>query len=548
MAKSEHPLIVIGHKNPDTDSICSAIAYAHLKSDFLGEEATPFRAGSLNPQTSFVLSHFEVESPSLLTDVYPKIDDIMVRGEDLITLKEEDTLAYAQEIIVKNGFSFLPVEDSEGKCAGKITSLKLAGLTEEIASLPQRDSITIDFGELVESLEGKVLTNTPPPSNFSGRLFIRGVSEEDGLDRAKSPIFITSIDEGVITAAIEKGAKIIAICGGKEAGAKVVELADKTGVCLVSSPKDILAAAVNVGLAMPIKDFIDRDHTTFKHYDLVRDVQKEIGNYNEGGFIVLDDGGFTRGVIARISFLESNKFRVAMVDHNELTQAVDGLEEAEIIEIIDHHRLGNRNTDSPITFINKTVGSTCTIISELFRNFGYTPDPPVAGLMLSAILSDTVILKSPTTTEIDKEMSAWLASEAGVDIEDYGKEMFAAGSALEGVDPDTILKQDQKTFVEGDWKFSLSQIEMVGFGKFYEMKDALAEKLESFLAKEGCNFGCLIATDITEETSLLLCSGGEKIVDTITYPEVEKNIYEMRGVLSRKKQVLPYLLDLIRKL
>ena len=548
MANSEHALIVIGHKNPDTDSISSAIAYAHLKNDFLGIEANPFRAGSLNPQTSFVLSHFGVDSPQLLTDVYPKIDDIMIRGENLIILREEDTLAHAQDIMVKNGFSFLPVDDREGKCAGKITALHLAGLTEEIASLPHKENISIDLGQLVNSLGGRILTGGPPPSNFNGKLFIKDVVGEGELDKASNPIFITPYDESEITGALEKGAKIIVSCGQEEPNGKVVELASKKGVHLVASPKDILSAAVDVCLAMPIRDFIDRQHPTFKHYDLVHDVQKEVGNYNEGGFIVINDDGFTQGVITRISFLDQSKFRVAMVDHNELSQAVDGIEEAEIVEIIDHHRLGNRNTDTPITFINKTVGSTCTIISELFKTFGFTPDDRIAGLMLSAILSDTVILKSPTTTQIDKEMAEWLASQAGVDVQGYGGEMFAAGSALEGVDPEQILQQDQKTFVEGDWKFSLSQIEMVGFGQFYEMKDDLARELESFLAKEGCNFGCLIATDITNETSLLLCSGGEKIVKSITYPEVEKNIFEMKGVLSRKKQVLPYLLDVIRKI
>ncbi len=548
MPASKHPLIVIGHKNPNTDSICSAIAYAHLKNDFLGEAAAPFRAGNINLQTSFVLSNFGVESPELITDVYPKIMDIMIKQEALIILSEEDTLAQAEDILIKNRFSFLPVVDSEGKCAGKITAFRLAGLTREFSELALRENIFINLEKFLKSVGGRIITCSTKQTRFTGKLLINGISSEPGHEDAGSLLFVTLFDENTLIEVMEKGVKCIVVCGPEGLNGKIPEMAAKNDVCLMVSPVDILSTVLQIFLAMPIRNFIDRKHPTFKQHDLVRNVQKEIGKYNEGGFIVLDEENFIRGVITRINFLTQSRFRVVMVDHNEFSQGVEGIEEAEVVEIIDHHRLGTRNTDIPITFINKVVGSTCTIIAEMYKISGFLLDPGIAGLMLSAILSDTVILKSPTTTQLDLDMSEWLEHRAGIKLEEFGETMFDAGSALEGLDPEQIIKQDQKIYVEGEWKFSISQVEIVGFKKFFEMKNALKEKIKSIMEQGGCNFGCLMATDITRETSLLLCSGGRKILDAISYPMVEENIFEMKAVLSRKKQVLPYLLDLIRKL
>ena len=547
MPESRQPLIVIGHKNPDTDSVCSAIAYARLKNDFLETEAVPFRAGNINLQTNFVLSHFGVVVPEILTDVYPKIADIMIQDRELIILGEEDTLGHALDIMIENCFSFLPVIDAENKYAGKITALRLAGLTREFADLSSGKIITFDFEKFVASVGGRVIGGSQVPVRFTGKLKIKGISGDQDLKESGPVLFITPCDEDAVVRAVEEGVGIIVVCRRESLGRRLSGLAKEHGLVIVSSPRDIFDISVSIVLAMPLKDLIDGQHQTFKHYDLVRNVKREIGKYNEGGFIVVDDDGFIKGVITRISFLNQSRFRVAMVDHNEFSQGVDGLEEAEVVEIIDHHRLGARNTDVPINFINKVVGSTATIIAELYRNFGFTPDPGTAGLMLSAILADTIILKSPTTTHLDEEMVKSLAARAGVEVEEFGEDMFAAGSALEGVDPEQIIKQDQKMYIEGELKFSISQVEVVGFKKFYEMKNILAEKLTMLMDREGCSFSCLMVTDISKETSLLLCTGEKRRLEAITYPRVEENIFEMKDVLSRKKQVLPYLLDLIRR-
>jgi manganese-dependent inorganic pyrophosphatase len=236
------------------------------------------------------------------------------------------------------------------------------------------------------------------------------------------------------------------------------------------------------------------------------------------------------------------------VDHNEVSQAVDGIEEANVEEIIDHHRLGYRSTDQPITFINKVLGSTATIIAELYRNAHQQPPRSIAGLMLAAILSDTVILQSPTTTSLDHEMAQWLAHLSGVEIQPFGAEMFAAGCAAEAMQPSQIIRQDLKTYDEAGWKFSVSQMEMVGFDAFNHLREGLAAELDRARIAAQCRFSCLMVTDITSSTSLLLCSGDEKFIEAITYPRLGENLFEMAGVLSRKKQMLPYLLDVVRQL
>ena len=548
MSNPEHPLIVIGHKNPDTDSICSAIAYAHFKSNIQHIPAIPYRAGNLNPQTSFVLSRFDMPSPELLTDVYPKIADIMIKAKDLICLSEDDTLGKAQETIINNRFSFLPVVGADGRCAGKITALRIAGMLRDIAHFFHGRDLSFDFDRFINSVDGRMPAENTLSGSFAGRLFVSALTDNSAPVDPGSTALLACRDGEEVRAAIRKKAELVVLCGGNDCSRETIDSANKSGTCLVISTLDILATAMCIVMEMPLADFIDRQHTTFYYYDRVRDVQKEMGRHNEGGFIVLDDDGIMQGIITRVSFLDRNRFQIVMVDHNEFSQGVAGIEEAEIAEIIDHHRLGNRHSDVPITFINKVVGSTSTIVADLYQSHGSTPPPKIAAMMLSAVLSDTVMLKSPTATRLDRDIAKWLAAHAGLDIESFGTEIFPAGSAVEGLDPGQIIEQDMKIYVEGDWKFSISQIEIVGFNVFYGMKGPVMEKLAGFMTREGCRFSCLMVTDITKESSLLLFSGEKKVAAAITYPQVENNIFEMRAVLSRKKQVVPYLLDLLRRL
>jgi len=450
MPKSEKPLLVIGHKNPDTDSICAAIAYARFKSEVMGEPAQPRRAGNVNPQTQFVLTRFEADSPALATDVRARIEDIMIPRADLLTLRETDTLEKACDILTTHRFSFLPVVDRDDTCVGKLTALRLVGVL---------------------------------------RRLVAGCRDDEPIDKAD---------------------------------------------------RDLLSGTVAA--------LVDRQHATFKPEDVVKDVLREIGKSNEGGFIIQDESARIKGVITRVNFITDSRLKVVMVDHNEVQQAVDGIEEADVVEVLDHHRLAARTTSLPINFINRVVGSTCTIIADLYRTNGATPPARDAGLMLSAMLSDTVILRSPTTTRLDKEMAEWLAELSGVDIEAHGEQMFAAGASLEGMDPAKVIGRDQKIYTEAGRRFSLSQFETIGFGPILGMKEGLAAELSRIIEAEKCAFACLMITDVSHDTSLLLCRGEDRVLRAITYPEREQYLFEMKGVLSRKKQVLPFFADLLKAL
>jgi inorganic pyrophosphatase/exopolyphosphatase len=450
MPRNQKPLIVVGHKNPDTDSVCAALAYARLKTEVFHEDAVARRAGNVNPQTQFVLSRFEAESPALITDVRSRIEDIMIPRDELITLTEKDTLKKACDLLTTNRFTFLPVVGPDGACLGKLTTLKLVSVLSSLVSRCRDDE---------------------------------PIGETD---------------------------------------------------------RNLLAGTIGA--------LVDREHTTFAPDALVKDVLRAIGKSNEGGFIILGENGRLEGVITRVNFLAENRLRVVMVDHNEIGQAVDGIEEADVQEIIDHHRLAARTTSLPITFINRVVGSTCTIIADLYRTAGKKPPARDAGLMLSAMLSDTIILRSPTTTALDRELAAWLAGLCGADVEKHGAQMFAAGSSLEGMDAKKIIERDRKVFSEGERRFSLSQFETIGFSRILEMKGDLAGVLDSIITAEGCAFAGLMITDVSRETSLLLCRGEPRVLGAISYPRTEENLFEMKGILSRKKQVLPYFVDLLKTL
>ncbi|MGL5018393.1 MAG: putative manganese-dependent inorganic diphosphatase, partial [Luteolibacter sp.] len=538
MNSLEAPLMVIGHRNPDTDSICSAIAYAHYKRDVAGEAAVPYRAGNLNPQTKYVLDYFCVASPEQVSTLQPRISDIMIQGKDLLVLAEDDTVGLAQEIITKQRFAFLPVAGAGGKYVGKITALRLVGLLQDLADLSRNPESVIRFASFMETVEGKVICGEAPDL-FTGSVWLQGF-EPEPADTGSARLAI--LPSGSTTF---PDAGIVVLCSTKP-GDEVPAALISRASCVVTTPMAPLEVATRLCLAMPLREFVERQHPTIRPYQLVRDVQKEIRKSNEGGFSVVDDEGFLCGIVTRLNFLSPWKFRVALVDHNELSQCVDGMEDAEVEEIIDHHRLGYRGTDQPITFINKVVGCTSTIIAELYHNADKEPPPEIAGLMMAAILSDTVILQSPTTTPLDQRMAEWLAGLAGEDLKSFGTKMFAAGSAAEGMDPKVVVRQDMKVYEESDWKLGVSQMETVGFDAFKQIRLELGHELELAREESGCHFSCLMVTDITSSTSLLLCTGEEKIITAITYPQVGENLFEMSGVLSRKKQMMPYLTDLLR--
>jgi len=566
------PLLVVGHMNPDTDSVCAAISYARYLNDVRGTNAHAFRAGNLNAQTEYVLTRFGAESPPLLVDVYPKIKDIMIGESDLITVSPDECISQIRTIILDNRFSFLPVANPDGVCLGKVTTLRLADTPRIIREIAAGKPVRFSLEQLLTAcsgyMAGKSQWGSARPRRTTARRITAGTDKqgwvngtlrfwrEGGLSEGENPAVLV-IDEQSLDSILEAGTEaslellpgemvLVHSCANPKATAQRFFSALSLPVAVVKT--DLVRTVVEISLSMPAEEFMEETGPAFAPTDLVREAERHINRYNEGGFLVLDQNGVLRGVVTRVSFLTQARFQVVMVDHNEFSQAVTGMESAEVVEIIDHHRIGTRTTDLPITFINRVVGSTCTIIADMYRNDGIQPDSQTAGLLLSALLSDTVILSSPTTTQIDREIAEWLAPIAGVDAQSYGREMFAAGSALTERSAEELVRQDQKFYTENGTSFTVSQIEVVGYAAVHDRTEELATALSSLVRESGSRFGCLMVTDITKGSSLLLCEGDPQIIHAISYPAVRPRTFELRGVLSRKKQVVPYLVDLIRNL
>ncbi len=448
--------MVIGHKNPDTDSICAALSYASYCREVRRINARACRAGSVNAQTRHALDTFKADDPALLADILPRISDIMIGRNLLFTFRAEDPLLDAYRTIVDNRFSFLPVVDDSDTPIGRVTALGIARIVGTLAGLGD--------------------PHGRPAASASG-----------------------------------------------------------------AGNRDDAAAILN----SPLGGFVEAVGPTFSSRAILRDVRQEVNRYNEGGFIVTNDEGKLAGIVTRINFMADPRHHVALVDHNEYSQAVDGIEEAAVDEIIDHHRIGMERTNEPITVINRVVGSTCSIVADLFFRSGTNPSPQVAGLMLSGLLSDTVILNSPTATDFDREIAPRLAELAGVSMEDYGRKMFAAGSDVHDLTADTIINQDRKYYEEGGKRFSVSQVEMVGFQAFWDRAEEIGAAVDNARNHEDLYLAALMVTDITTSTTLLVVRAPANLLERIAYPKAADSVYELKDVLSRKKQVLPYLLELL---
>ncbi len=569
----ERTLYVAGHKNPDTDAVCAAIAYADYKRR-TGIPAKAFRAGNLNAQTRHVLGRFGVDSPPLLTDVFPRVGDIMLDRPDILVLRPEQPLADAHRIMLARRFSFLPVADADDRCIGKVSLLNLVQLLTHLGRGCTEGPKRFDLGDfaartgsrLVEYADGVPRTAADRAGEPGDHRWFEGFfwsSELCGDPEPAGSEGESAYPDSPRCVITDQWALLNGEYPPLDPNDLIVvynapsvlfddtdeELRAHYGnppCALLLAPLNYIDLIVQLHLSMPVSEYLETAEPTFRHNDLIRDVERAVNRFNHGGFIVTDDDGKLRGVLTRILLARTSRYLVALVDHNEYSQAVDGIEQADVAEIVDHHRLGARTTDQPITFINRVVGSTCTIIADMFRSAGLTPTPPIAGCMLSAILSDTVILRSPTTTELDREIAGDLVGLAGVDLEQWGEEMFAAGTELHDIAPRDIILQDQKQYEEAGWRFAVSQIEMVGFKSFNDKKDEIRAALTQVRAEQGVDFACLLVSDISKETSLLVFEGSDRIAAELGYPAIEERLFELKGVLSRKKQLLPHLLDVVR--
>jgi len=554
-APSAQITYVVGHRNPDADAICSAIAYTAYKHARGERGFVAARCGNSNARIDTILGRFRQPLPVYLSDVWPRVRDAMVA--DVVTVSEHATCAEALELIDRRNVSVLPVVDAQRRVLGTITLPHLGSIFIPRVHEPREMRLVRgSLCNIARALKATTLhaVNDGQTEDFYLRLGTMDiktfwlVSEAEGIPAAKS-LIIVGDRRDVQLKAIEKGLRGIIVTSGLPIDPEVVSLARAKGVSLISSPYDSATTAWVVRTASSIERVIDRNFGSVSRDARVSDIRRKMATLAGHSLMVLDDHGAIAGVLSKSDILKPIQTKLVLVDHNEIGQAVHGAEEVQITEIIDHHRLAPMTTPGPILFINEPVGSTCTIVASLFRSAGLDPEPNIAGIMMSGLISDTLYLNSPTTTPKDAEILNWLAGIAKEDPRQLADAIFASGSVIQASPPEAIVQSDYKAYDEEGVRFSVSQVEELGFGNFWARERAISTALEELRKREDYSFSALLVTDINTQNSLLLVKGDAVLIEKITYAQVQKDeIFDLPGIVSRKKQLIPYLTSLLREL
>jgi len=555
-ASAKPPLTyVIGHKNPDADSICSALAYAAFK-EARGEKGyIAARCGNSNARIDTILARFNHSLPVYLSDVSPRVRDLMV--DDFVSIAPDATCAEALELIDRHDIRLLPVVDSARHVVGTISLPRLGGLFIPRLSEPRHlRQVNSSLTYIVRSL--RATAHHLIDSDRIDEYFIRvgamdvstfwTISERDNIPADRS-LIIVGDRRDIQARAITLGVRALIITGGLSVDADILRLAQTAGVSVISSPWDSATTAQSVRTATIIDRVIESKFVSFHPDARIADVRRKLAGMAVSAAMVVDDDGTLVGVLSKSDILRPVQTRLVLVDHNEMTQAVNGAEEVTITEIIDHHRLGALNTAQPILFINEPVGSTCTIVADLFRRENLQPSPDIAGIMMAGLISDTLHLNGPTTTGKDALMLAWLAEIAGVNSKQLADEIFNSGSVILANSPEKIVRSDFKIYEEESLRFAVSQVEELGFGNFWQHSKAIAGALLSLREDERLAFAALLVTDINTQNSLLVVKGDDGFIQRISFAQIEPDeIFDLPGIVSRKKQLIPYMTSLLKEM
>lgn len=539
---------ISGHKNPDSDSICAAIGYAEFKNKTGDIEAIPVRLGNVSRETQFILDYFNVEKPKFIDTVKPQISDLDI--DKVPTISPYVSLKEAWDIMQKEGSMTLPVVDENSKLMGVVSSSNLASTYMKLwdNSILAKSNTSIE--SILHTLNGKTLYINENTS-IKGKILIG----------AMSPNSIKNfIEEGdvVICGDREDAQEIIAmskaslmiVTGEHNVSDNIISKCKENGCSIIMTPYDSLTASRIITQSIPVDYVMAKENIiSFNENDFIEDVKKQMQETRFRSYPVLDEDGKVLGLISRYHLLSKNKKKVILVDHNELSQSVDGLEDAELLEILDHHRLGGIQTGLPVYFRNEIIGSTSSIVALRFFENGITPSREVAGLLSGALISDTLLLKSPTTTERDKDILNKLCAIAGIKAEDFAKEMFKAGTSLDGKTPEEIFHQDFKTFSLNSFKVGVSQITTMDLDGFRVKKGELISLMEDKAKSQGYDLLLLLATDILEASSEVVPVGKYKdLVGTAFNVKFTGDSAYVPGVVSRKKQVIPPLTEVFNNL
>lgn len=538
---------VIGHRNPDTDSICSAIAYAALKNAIGEISCEPLRAGALNGETEYVLRRFGVAPPELCPDVSAQVMDIDIRpmpGTDGMT-----TVRKAWETMRDQQISTLPITDENGYLTGIITLKDLAMANMDISSTRFLSVSHTPYRNIIETLGGTLITGDPDGCVTTGKVVV-GAASPELMEEVLEPgdlVLVANRYESQYCA-VEMGAACIVVCTGSAVPKTIIRLAKEKGCTIISTPHDTYPASCMISQSVPISYYMLRNNLlTFRTTDSVEDVKEVMGKVRFVYFPVLDTEGKYVGVISRRNLLNLRRKQLILVDHNEKTQCVDGWEEAEILEIIDHHRIGNLETSGPVYFRNQPVGCTATVIYQMYQEADQDVPADIAGLLLSAILSDTLKFQSPTCTPLDVRTAKSLSALAGVEIDDLAQAMFEAGESLEGKTAEEIFQQDYKTFLQGSLQIGVGQGSFVSQANYDKARTMVSEYLST--AKLNVDMAFYMLTSLQDQSAMILCAGdgAQALLSRAFHTEPTDGGVLLPGVVSRKKQFVPQLIRALQE-
>lgn len=535
-------IYVSGHKNPDSDSICSAIAYSELKNklSLTKNKYVPVRLGEVSSETDFILNFFNVTAPKQISTVKPSIFDLKI--DKVSPVSPEISLKTAWSIIKDRDVQTLPVIDENSKLTGLISVSNLTSNYMDIWDNYIISKSNTTLNNILDTLSARVVYQSCDNPKFTGKIIVAAMQPESAEEHIKSgDIALCGDRKDAQITIINNGASLMIITGNHTVENEVIDSAKAKGTTIIVTPHDTFTASRLVLQSIPISYIMtSKDIVSFKTSDLVEDIKEIMLQSRFRKYPVLDDEGKVYGLISRHHLISNKKQQIILVDHNEKTQAVDGIPEAEILEIIDHHRVANVETSNPIYYRCEPVGSTSTIIANIYFENGITPSKEVAGILCGAIISDTLLLKSPTTTEIDKVTLSRLAEIAEIDTEKFATEMFKAGTSLKGKTLEEIFYQDYKSFMINGRKIAVSQVNTMDIEGFEPMKADMLTLMEKTAESQGYNLILLLLTDIYNESSLLLAVGKDKeIINSAFNVKLENNCAFAPGVVSRKKQVIP---------
>ena len=543
---------VVGHKNPDTDSICAAIAYANLKShtdDTM--EYIPMRAGSISAETAFVLDYFKADTPALLKDVGTQIKDIHIRRTEGVS--SNLSMKKAWEMMKILNVVTLPVVNKKDKLEGLIVTGDIAKSYMDVYDNSILAKARTQYRNIVETLDGKIVAGNEHGYFVKGKVIV-GAGTPDTIkgNVAEDDLVIISDREESQLICIEANCSCIIVTSGFDISKDVINAANAKDVVVISTPYDTFTTSRLINQSMPIKSFMTRENLI--HFDLddyVDDVRDTVSKIRHRDFPILDENQNYVGMFSRRNLMNARKKQVILVDHNETSQAVANIDEAEILEIIDHHRIGSLETIGPVYFRNQPLGCTATIIYQMYCEHNIDIDKTTAALLCSAIISDTLILKSPTCTHYDVDACQVLADIAGIDIEEYGREMFRAGSNLSDKSEEEIFYRDYKKFSIGEITVGVGQVNCMS----QEEIEGLIKKEASYITSvtdksDEINIAYLLLTDVMKETSYVMLSGKnaeQVLMQAFNLDEITNNYVILPGVVSRKKQFLPAIVEVLQQ-